>query len=182
MALHHDLLEQAHHLAKRERKKPKQASLRRSVSAAYYALFHLLVAEGAKRISPNKPVGLSLVIQRSFNHGEMRNVCHSFVLGHVAAIKPNQKPENIVNPPEATRRLISLPLDPRLFNLTQAFIALQEARHEADYNPEKQWNRLAVLGHVKTAQDAFSDWAAIRTDETTTVFIVALLLQKSWAR
>jgi uncharacterized protein (UPF0332 family) len=40
-----DLLEQALHLAKREKKKPRQASLRRAVSTAYYALFHLLIHE-----------------------------------------------------------------------------------------------------------------------------------------
>jgi uncharacterized protein (UPF0332 family) len=44
MALAEDLLEQARHLAKREPKRPKQASLRRAVSAAYYSLFHLLVS------------------------------------------------------------------------------------------------------------------------------------------
>ena len=42
MSLATDLLEQADHLARRERKRPKQASLRRAVSAAYYGLFHLL--------------------------------------------------------------------------------------------------------------------------------------------
>jgi uncharacterized protein (UPF0332 family) len=182
MTLHADLLEQAEHLAKREPKKPRQASLRRAVSAAYYALFHLLVSEGAKRISPNKPDGLKLVIQRGFSHGEMRNVCHSFVLGHVASINPRQKPDKIANPPEATRKLINLPLDQKLFNVTQAFIALQEARHEADYDLEKQWNRLDVLGHLKTARDAFADWAAIKTSDAATVFIVALLLQKNWTR
>jgi len=41
------LLEQAHHLAKRERNRPRQASLRRAVSTAYYALFHLLISEAA---------------------------------------------------------------------------------------------------------------------------------------
>jgi len=40
-----DLLEQANHLARREQRKPKQARLRRAVSTAYYAVFHLLVAE-----------------------------------------------------------------------------------------------------------------------------------------
>jgi hypothetical protein len=34
----HDLLEQAKHLANREKKRPRQASLRRAVSTAYYAL------------------------------------------------------------------------------------------------------------------------------------------------
>ena len=48
MPFPNDLLEQARHLANREPKRPKQASLRRAVSAAYYALFHLLAAETAK--------------------------------------------------------------------------------------------------------------------------------------
>jgi len=45
MAFADDLLEQAYHLARRERKNPTQASLRRAVSTAYYALFHLLIDE-----------------------------------------------------------------------------------------------------------------------------------------
>ena len=44
MALADDLLEQAQHLAMRDPKRPRQASLRRAVSTAYYALFHLLIA------------------------------------------------------------------------------------------------------------------------------------------
>src|ERR1035438_5650076 len=45
MAFAEDLLEQAYHLARRERTKPRQASLRRAISTAYYALFHLLIRE-----------------------------------------------------------------------------------------------------------------------------------------
>src|SRR6266571_1109983 len=41
-SLHNELLAQAWHLAKKEPKHPLQASLRRAVSAAYYAVFHLL--------------------------------------------------------------------------------------------------------------------------------------------
>lgn len=42
--LHEQLLSQAEHLARKDRTpNPPQASLRRAVSAAYYALFHLLV-------------------------------------------------------------------------------------------------------------------------------------------
>jgi uncharacterized protein (UPF0332 family) len=36
-----DLLQQAYDLASKEETDPKQASLRRAVSTAYYALFHL---------------------------------------------------------------------------------------------------------------------------------------------
>jgi hypothetical protein len=178
LALHHDLLEQAAHLATRETKKPKQASLRRAVSAGYYALFHLLVADGARRISPTIPSGLRPLIQRTFNHGDMRTVCKGFAEGHKAAIKHSLPG----NPPPATRNLISLPLDPRLFAVVQAFVELQEARHDADYNIDKQWNLLDVLNRVQTARQAFADWAAIRNTPNATVFIVALVLQKHWGR
>ncbi len=63
MSLHDDLLEQAKHLANREPRRPKQASLRRAISAAYYALFHLLVDEATKLLAVdfehcgNSPVG-----------------------------------------------------------------------------------------------------------------------------
>lgn len=178
MTLHHDLLDQAEHLAKREPKKPRQAGLRRAVSAAYYALFHLLVTDGAKRISPAKPDGLSLLMQRAFNHGEMRNVCKSFADGHRAAIRGKQSGQ----PPPTTRELIALPFDPALFGVIQAFIDLQEARNEADYYLGKQWNRLDVLNRVQTARQAFADWAATRNSTTATVFLVALLLQRHWGR
>jgi len=48
MAFAQDLLEQSSHLANREPRRPRQASLRRAVSTAYYALFHLLIQEATK--------------------------------------------------------------------------------------------------------------------------------------
>lgn len=72
MALPDDLLEQALHLAKRDRKRPKQASLRRAVSTAYYALFHLLVSDGVSywKIERQRPA-----FARSFEHRKMKGVC-----------------------------------------------------------------------------------------------------------
>jgi len=178
MTLPHDLLEQASHLAKRETRKPKQASLRRAVSTAYYALFHLLVADGAKRLSPARPVGLTLLIQRTFNHGEMRNVCRNFSEGHSAASNGKRPGQ----PPAATRKLIDLPLDTRLFNVSETFIELQEARNKADYDLAGQWNRMDVLELIRTTRQAFADWQAVRNSPNATVFVTALLLQKHWGR
>jgi len=178
MTLPYDLLDQAYHLAKRETRKPKQASLRRAVSAAYYALFHLLVADGAKRLSPPTPAGLSLLIQRTFNHGEMRNVSRNFFDGH-HAVSNGKTPGQ---PPAATRKLISLPLDPRLLSVIKAFIELCDARNEADYDLAKQWDRLDVLDQVQKSRQAFADWQAVRSSPNATVFVIALLLQKHWGR
>ena len=70
MAFHNDLLEQALHLALRDRKRPKQASLRRAVSTAYYALFHLLVSEavGSWKVKYQRPS-----LARAFDHGRMKS-------------------------------------------------------------------------------------------------------------
>jgi len=72
MAYHDDLLWQADHLAHLDRTRPKQANLRRAISSAYYALFHLLIASavGNWRIERQRS-GLS----RMFDHGKMRGAC-----------------------------------------------------------------------------------------------------------
>jgi hypothetical protein len=178
LTLHHDLLDQAAHLATREARKPKQASLRRAVSAAYYALFHLLTAEGARRLSPAKPDGLRLLVQRAFSHGDMRNVCKNFADGQRAVLK-SQVPGQ---PPLATRQLLSFPLEAPLFAVIQAFVALQEARNEADYDLAKSWRRVDVLNRVQAARQTFADWASIRTVPNATMFLAALLLQRNWGR
>jgi hypothetical protein len=43
-----DLFELAKHLANLEPVNPRQASLRRAVSTAFYALFHLLISEATR--------------------------------------------------------------------------------------------------------------------------------------
>ena len=70
MSLHGDLLEQAVHLAQVDTRRPKQANLRRAVSSAYYALFHLLAAEASSLYV--KDAGLASRINRTLNHAEMK--------------------------------------------------------------------------------------------------------------
>jgi len=78
--VHEDLLEQAVKLAKLDVKKPKQVNLRRAVSSAYYALFHLLVDE-ACRIqigTQHNQAPFRHVLGRAFLHGVMKEACRSF--------------------------------------------------------------------------------------------------------
>ena len=69
MALAEDLLEQAFLLLNKESKNPKQASLRRAVSTAYYALFHLLIQEASANWSRKD---MRDYLARAFEHGTMR--------------------------------------------------------------------------------------------------------------
>ncbi len=72
MGLAEDLLEQTEHLAKRDEKRPRQASLRRAVSTTYYAIFHLLVSEAVTywKIERHRAT-----LARSFEHKRMKDIC-----------------------------------------------------------------------------------------------------------
>src|SRR5882757_780670 len=70
MAYADDLLELARHLASLEPTNPGQASLRRAVSTAYYALFHLLISEAT--INWGRPE-LRSELGRVFEHGKMKS-------------------------------------------------------------------------------------------------------------
>ena len=72
MSFPDDLLEQAYHLANREPEFPKQASLRRAISTAYYALFHMLVDEAVGKWTVELQRS---ILARTFNHGKMKKIC-----------------------------------------------------------------------------------------------------------
>src|SRR5947209_17329500 len=76
MSLAEDLLEQAQHLCRREPRRPRQASLRRAISAAYYAMFHLMIEE-ATNILVARPE-LRSRFARAFDHGDMKQASRAF--------------------------------------------------------------------------------------------------------
>jgi len=83
MGLSQDLLEQARLLATTKPRHPKDASLRRAVSTAYYALFHLLT-DGASRFltSGLNRDSLRNLISRGFTHSEIDRTAKAFSSGH----------------------------------------------------------------------------------------------------
>jgi hypothetical protein len=165
MSLYRDLIEQAQHLATRERGKPKQASLRRAVSAAYYALFHLLANEGTLRFIPNSPERLRAQAHRAFAHGEMKNAC-----------------EQIAKSSNVLLALLALPLEAELKIVAEVFVELQQQRHLADYDLSQSFNRIKVLGIVTKANSAISAWGRVRNTPNANVFLAALLLNSRWNR
>lgn len=141
------LLEQARQLASFEQTKPLQMSLRRAVSAAYYALFHLLVGDASRSLTSDKR--LRLLLPRAFAHEEMKKACSMFAA--------NGKKPAIV-----TTLYPTLMVPPELSSVAKAFIALQNARHDADYATHRNWTRTMTLTEVERAEQAFSDWEKVR--------------------
>lgn len=162
MSYHADLLEQAEHLAGRERRRPRQASLRRSVSASYYALFHLLIDEAVGRMFPgNDRKALRDCMARAFSHGTMRESARRFAGGNIT--------------PKLVAGLDGLPLQPELVVVARIFLVLQQARHEAEYDRTARFTRHEVLRLSNQARRAFSNWRQVRKSLQADVFLAALL-------
>ena len=142
------LLEQARHLVRREKLRPRQVSLRRAVSAAYYALFHLLVQESARSLGRSDP-RLQMLIACAFSHEEMKKACQAFA-------SPGTAPAII----GATYPSLAVPTE--LANVAQSFVELQKARHDADYATHRRWTRTMAQKEVEHAEQAFADWQKIR--------------------
>lgn len=170
MGLADDLLEQAEHLLKREPKRPRQASLRRAVSAAYYALFHQLCADASAQIIPAKQRALRAIVQRGLVHSELKNTCADFSSAH----KPSVSPQ--------IRALLTIPLEPQLCDLAKVFVDLQELRHVADYDVARVWNRQAAASAVLKAHSALTGWKTIRNSSNATIFLSCLLFRNASRR
>ena len=169
MSYSSDLLAQARHLAGKEPKRPKQASLRRAVSAAYYSLFHLLVSEAASSmLRGRKRSDIRLVFRRAFVHGHMKRVAESFAGGTVP--KAWQAPMG------------GAPVSADLRQVASAFVDLQEARHEADYDFGRRFIRHDVFQLIEAAEKAASSWRNVSGNPEGQVFMTALLVHDRVSR
>jgi hypothetical protein len=90
MTLPHTLLAQAGLLATKERLRPKQASLRRVISTAYYALFHFLVDKSCRFLVSGSVDPLRSVPRARCRRCVMTNLCPSAstVAGPFRAVNP----------------------------------------------------------------------------------------------
>jgi hypothetical protein len=125
-----DLLRTADALARLESRRPRQTSLRRAVSSAYYAVFHALARSCADEL-----IGVTRAnsvpwtrTYRALQHGEAKN---------------------------AFKDRAVLELEPGIAIFASAFITLQEQRHIADYDPRPfPHGRKATLDYIEEARRA----------------------------
>jgi uncharacterized protein (UPF0332 family) len=155
MAFAEDLLEQAYHLANRETAEPKQASLRRAVSTAYYALFHLLIDEAVGNWGVARQRSL---LARTFDHRKMKAVCEDHVTSSYSSGQPSSGTQ--------------------LKNVAHTFVQLQEKRHTADYDNAFVWSKINATAAIDMVSAAFSDWQAIRIEDRAQDYLLQLFLPK----
>lgn len=99
-------------------------------------------------------------MRRAFEHTEMKEAAKSFAGGTI---------------PQKMASTLSGSIDPRLSAVASAFVDLQEARHEADYDLARSFTRREVLDLVGMAENAFASWKAVRQLQESRLFLVSFL-------
>jgi hypothetical protein len=159
MALHDELLALAKELVDRNLGAAVEGDLRRGVSTAYYALFHLLVHETTNRLVAVAP--LRPRVARALDHRIMRQVCQDY-----ARLTPNNAGQLVLGGQIVPQDLQDIAIQ---------FVALQEARHQADYDTAASIIQGQAQTNVMRAELAFLSWAAVAADPATDTFLTELL-------
>ena len=157
MEYYDELLNQAFELLSKEPTLQTQADFRRSVSTAYYAIFHFLINEAVVHWDlPGSRNGLA----RMFEHRVMKTVSKR-------TIDPSHYPfigEDVT-------------IVAALRSVAEAFIHLQDNRHIADYDMATLWTKWEALNKVEIAAEAFTTWHSIRHQKIAQDYLVALLIK-----
>ena len=169
MNLHHDLLILARALVSGEGQ-AGQAHLRRAVSTAYYALFHLLVYDATQRMfgAQDDRAALRSCLARAFTHSNMAKVAKDFAAAGAAR---KRQLGGRLRP-----ALDGLKVQPEIGKVARNFIALQDARHTADYDLSAQVDPEWAEGMVALAEEAFAELGKVRGTLQAGVFLAGMLV------
>jgi uncharacterized protein (UPF0332 family) len=145
------LLDQAEFLIDRPGR-PRQANLRRAVSAAYYAVFHfmlraaadLVVGAATRRSSPK----IYARAYRAIEHGDLRR---------------------LKNPQSR---------DPNITRLSTSAVKLQQDRHEADYDPLHRVSKADAISSVRLARSAITCFEDAPADEKKACLTLLLFRER----
>jgi hypothetical protein len=158
VSLAEDLLAQAKHLAELEPRRPKQASLRRAISTAYYSLLHLLVDEATKLVVP--AARLRPAVVRSFDHKALKNAAR--LVGGIHRGQSNWLATSLRGP-----------VSDELARVCDSFVELQDQRLIADYDTAATFTRPQVSSRVSAAMWAHAEWRRERRSNNARVFLLA---------
>jgi uncharacterized protein (UPF0332 family) len=160
MAYADDLLQLAREIVNLHPNEAHQPSLRRALSTAYYALFHLLIADAVASCSDPQ---LRAALSRMFDHGRMRQASDD----KTSKLKQffNQRPPE---GPEYTLR-------DHLYIVADTFSQAHHNRHEADYNLVREWEPTEVSLLIEEVADAFNRWNIIRGEQIARDYLISML-------
>jgi hypothetical protein len=137
-----------------------QPSLRRAVSTAYYALFHLLISDAVAYCGDPQ---LANTLARVFDHGGMKSASDTKVSEINGMFDPK--------PPAEPDRTIMF----HLHNVAETFGQAQNNRLDADYNMAREWQPQQVSLLVEGVENAFKSWEIVRTEQAAKDYLLSML-------
>lgn len=160
-----ELLAVARLLAREDGIAPTDAQLRRAVSSAYYAVFHKILRAAAERFAGPGQEGSGAygTLYRSFDHAHMSRVCDDL---QASTLRDRVK-----------RMLRRDSVSQQTRDFAGAFPELQEARHQADYDPTVRFRPSDVGSLIDAAEVAMVAFDLIPPDEQADV--LALLMVRT---
>lgn len=139
------------------RGRPRQADLRRALSAAYYAMFHALARCCADALVGATPASRSQTAwtqtYRALEHGYAKNQC-------VRAIGNREFPQGV-----------------RKFS--EGFVRMQRLRQMADYAPDSDFSRSDVLQLVDEIEKDIAEFAAVPAADRAAFSVYVLLRMRA---
>ena len=143
-----DLLEDARHLAAKGDAENRESCMRRAISTAYYAVFHLLTEDFVSHWPFDDQRAR---LARMFNHQKMRD----------AGFLPKDK-----NSPTSA--------ETALMKVKSAFVELQGNRHRADYDLAWSIAGTDVADAIRFAEEIFVKWRSIRHDDAARHYLLSM--------
>jgi hypothetical protein len=160
MSLADELLDTAKYLLRRNKNKPTQTDIRRSISTAYYALFHRLIEAGTGHLVAD--LAQQQALARTYSHTSMREICE---------LVTKQPLPPILVP------LLGSSVPDELRQVAATFVDLQEWRHDADYNLGLTYIRKEGVERVEVVEDTFATWKLVPAS-IAQPFLILLLIGK----
>jgi hypothetical protein len=163
MAFADDLLALAQDIANLPSETRRQANLRRAVSTAYYALFHLPISDAT--LNWARPE-LRPLLGRLFDHGPMCNTSVTKKAELTAYFKGN--------PPESPERTVAQ----HLLTVSKTFVQAQQRRIDADYNMGREVTETETQTQIESVTEAFKSWNIIRDEAAAQAYLLSMLGNK----
>lgn len=120
--------------------RPRPVWLRRSISAAYYSVFHAFGLRLSAQLLPQGSAEDQQRLTRSLEHRALREVCQ-WLTGNPGAGRQHVRPI-----------VAALQGDPQMRQIAGITFRLQEARHLADYDHLAAFDKATSLSFVNQAE------------------------------
>lgn len=158
------LFEQADALISGRQGRPREADLRRAVSAAYYGMFHAISNAAAEYVVTRAEQGTVnyALVYRSVDHRRLSSLCKELQKRPLLSRFKSYEPPN--------------GFSSQLRFLCSAVDELQNQRHAADYDPSTTMSKSGARLAINTARSAIAGFHNAPTDERT-VFLLLVLFQ-----